>query len=158
MMLRMDMHSALALAAFVVTVFVAALSGGRFRPGPWYESLNKPGFTPPNWLFAPAWTVLYILIAISGWLVWRVAGFSAPVWVWLASLIINAAWSYIVFGRKRLDWGFADIAALWLSIVTMIVLFAPVSRTAALLLLPYLAWVTFAGALNLRVWQLNPGR
>jgi benzodiazapine receptor len=98
------------------------------------------------------------MIAISGWLVWRKAGFvgtALPLVVYSMQLILNAAWSPIFFGLHRLDLGFIDIVCLWLTIATTIVLFYPIHATAALLLVPYLAWVTFAMALNFAIWRLN---
>lgn len=140
----------LALVAFV------AASGFFFRPGAWYAGLAKPGWTPPNWLFGPAWTILYLMIAFSGWLVWRVDGADAAVAIWGIQLVFNGLWSFLFFGRRRMDLAFADIGALWLAIAGFIVVAWPASQTAALLFVPYLAWVSFAAALNAGVWHLNP--
>jgi tryptophan-rich sensory protein len=148
----------LSLLPFLLGCFVAACSGAFFRPGAWYEQLAKPAWNPPNWLFPPAWTVLYICIAIAGWLVWRRVGLAAagPAFtVYAIQLLLNAGWSAVFFGMQRLDWAFAELALMWLAILATIVLFAPISPAAAILLLPYLAWVTFAGALNLTIWQMN---
>jgi tryptophan-rich sensory protein len=120
--------------------------------------LAKPTWRPPNWLFAPVWTVLYFTIAISGWLVWREAGFAGaalPLAIYALQLVLNAAWTPIFFGLHRPDLGFLDIVLVWLSIIATIALFFPIHPAAALLLLPYLAWVTFAAALNFAVWRLN---
>ncbi|MCC7273415.1 MAG: tryptophan-rich sensory protein [Alphaproteobacteria bacterium] len=154
----MELGPLLVLSGFVAACFLAALTGAMFRPGEWYERLAKPAWRPPNWLFGPAWAVLYVTIALSGWLVWREAGFAgaAPALaVYALQLALNAAWSPLVFGLHRLDLGFLDIVVLWLSIVATIVLFHPIHAGAALLLLPYLGWVTFASALNLAVWRRN---
>jgi tryptophan-rich sensory protein len=150
----------LALAGFAALNVAAASSGALFRPGNWYERLRKPAWRPPNWLFGPAWTVLYSMIAVSGWLVWRQADWSGAglaLTVYIAHLAVNAAWSGLFFGLRRPDIAFAGIVVLWLSIALTILLFAPVSQTAAWLLAPYLAWVTFAGALNFSIWRLNRG-
>ncbi len=155
----MTLPDLLGLAAFISTCVATALSGALFRPGAWYETLRKPWWRPPNWLFAPAWTVLYLMIAVSGWLVWRKAGFAGaalPLGVYFVHLAINAAWSWLFFGLRRMDLALADVTALWLSIVLMIWLFAPISATAAWLLVPYLAWVSFAAFLNWTMLTLNP--
>ena len=155
----MDMASIVALAGFVAASFLAALTGAWFPPGPWYERLKKPSWRPPNWLFAPVWTVLYVMMAVAGWPVWRQAGFMGAglaLAAYALQLVINAAWTPLFFGLRRLDLGLVDIVLLWLSIVAAIALFAPISVVAALLLVPYLAWVAFAGALNFALWRLNP--
>jgi len=155
----MDETSWLGLAGFMAACFLAAMTGAFFRPGAWYESLKKPSWRPPNRLFAPVWTILYVMIAVSGWLVWREAGFAGaalPLAVYALQLVLNAAWTPLFFGLHRPDLGFAGIVLLWLSIIATIVLFWPVHAGAATLLLPYLAWVTFAAALNFAVWRLNP--
>ncbi len=143
------------LLPFVAACFVVALSGAVFRPGTWYEGLAKPWWRPPNWLFGPAWTVLYVCIAVSGWLAWRQAGWGLPMTVYAVQLLLNACWSAVSFGMRRLDLAFGELILLWLSIALTALLFAPVSTAAAALLLPYLAWVTFAGVLNFTLWQMN---
>jgi tryptophan-rich sensory protein len=150
------MTSYLPLGAFLGLVFVAASTGGFFQPGPWYASLNKPSWTPPDWLFPVAWAVLYTMIAVAGWKVWEVEGISAAVVVWGIGLLINMSWSWIMFGRKEIGLALIDLILLWLSIVTFMVLAWPVSQTAAYLFVPYFFWVSFAGALNYAVWRLNP--
>ena len=155
----MTMSDALPLLAFMGACFCVALSGAFFRPGAWYETLKKPWWRPPNWLFGPAWTVLYITIAIAGWLVWRKAGFEGgrvALTIYAVQLALNAAWSGIFFGLRRMDLAFGELACLWLSIVATIALFYPISEGAAQLLIPYLLWVTFAGYLNWTMWRLNP--
>jgi tryptophan-rich sensory protein len=156
--MTLDLTSVLALLGFVAACTLAASSGALFRPGEWYERLKKPSWRPPNWVFAPAWTILYLMIAGSGWLVWREEGFYGavfPLTVYALQLLLNAAWSPLFFGLHRPDLGFFDIVLLWLTIIATIVLFQPISVLAAALLLPYLAWVTFAAALNFSVWHLN---
>lgn len=141
---------------FAGLCFAAALSGALFKPGAWHAALAKPRWHPPNWLFGPAWAVLYVMIATAGWLVWNAAGWSLALAAWSAQLLLNAAWSWLFFGLRRPDLAFAEVVLLWLSIVACVVLFAPVSAMAALLMLPYLAWVAFASALNFAMWRLNP--
>ncbi len=157
----MDIDTWLPLLGFIGANFVVALSGALFKPGAWYEGLAKPSWNPPNWAFAPAWTVLYIMNAVAGWLVWHQAGFSGAgvaMAVYGVQLLFNAGWSAVFFGLKRPDWAFAEVIGLWLSILATIIVFLPISQTAGLLLLPYLAWVSFAAFLNLTIWRLNPAR
>jgi translocator protein len=154
----MEIASIIGLACFITVCFLAALTGAWFRPGEWYERLKKPSWRPPNRLFAPVWTILYVMIAVAGWLIWREAGFAGaglPLAMYALQLILNAAWTPLFFGLRRLDLGFVDIVLVWVSIIATIVLFYPIHVGATLLLLPYLAWVTFATTLNFAVWRLN---
>ncbi|TQF77095.1 tryptophan-rich sensory protein [Elioraea sp. Yellowstone] len=146
------------LGPFLLACFAAATTGAVFRPGPWYDRLDKPSWTPPDWAFPVAWTLLYVAIGVAPWLVWRAAGFAGaalPLAVWAVQLALNAAWSWLFFGLRRMDLAFAEVVALWASIALMIALFLPISVTAGLLMVPYLVWVSFAAALNLAVWQRN---
>ena len=148
----------MSLGLFILAVILVASSGVVFRPGAWYRALAKPVWTPPNWVFGPAWMLLYALIAYAGWRVWEAASPEAaalPMTVYALQLGLNAGWSAIFFGLKRPDWALAELACLWLAILANILAFFPIDPLAAGLLLPYLAWVTFAGALNLAVWRLN---
>ena len=156
----MDISEMLVLMGFVGACFLAAATGASFPPGDWYERLAKPPWRPPNWLFGPAWAILYLTIAVSGWLVWRTAGLAGavlPLAIYLVQLVLNAAWTPIFFGLHRTDLAFIEIVVLWLSIVATMATFHPVNAAAAWLLLPYLLWVTFAAALNFTVWRLNRG-
>jgi tryptophan-rich sensory protein len=149
--------SNLALFGFVGACFLVAMSGALFRPGQWYEVLDKPPWTPPNWLFGPVWMVLYAMIAVSGWIVWREVGLAPGVFaVYLAQLLLNGAWSGIFFGMRRMRLALYEVALLWLSIAANIAVFYPISGLAALLLVPYLCWVTIAAALNYEVVRRNP--
>lgn len=145
------------LVVFLVVTVVAGSSGSFFQPGAWYAGLAKPEWTPPNWLYPVAWFILYFMIAMAGWLAWRTQGFGIALKFWIAQLIFNAAWSYIMFGAHQIGWALADLAAMWLMIVGFIVSVWNSSRLAAWLFVPYLAWATFAGVLNFAVWQMNPG-
>ena len=145
-----------ALLVFVALVVVAAAVGSRFRPGEWYERLRKPSWRPPNWLFAPVWSALYLMMAFAAWLVWGKAAGAVPLALWLGQLVLNAAWSPAFFGLRRPDLGLIVIAALWLAIASTVAAFAAVSATAAWLMVPYLVWVSFATALNFAIWRLNP--
>lgn len=151
------MNKYASLLVFFVVTMAAASVGSIVIPGPWYEALAKPSWTPPNWLFAPTWFVLYFMIAIAGWLAWRTQGRGPALPFWIAQLALNAAWSYIMFGRHEIGLAMLDLVALWLMIVGFILTVWQSSRLASLLFLPYLAWVTFAGALNYAVWHMNPG-
>lgn len=152
---------AAALAGFVVLVLAVAGIGSAVTapaiPG-WYSGLVKPAFTPPNWVFAPVWTALYVMMAVAAWLVWRGRrGPRAPALVLFAiQLALNLAWSVLFFGLRHTAWAFADIVALLVAIGATIAAFAQVDRLAAWLLVPYLAWVGYAAALNLAIWRLNP--
>jgi tryptophan-rich sensory protein len=148
----------LPLGGFLVATFVAASSGAVFGPGPWYERLSKPSWNPPNWLFGPAWTLLYVLMSIAAWMVWKVAGFGPALWLWVVQLLLNGAWSWVFFGLKRPDLAFYELIGMWLAIVATTIAFAGIRADAAWLMAPYIAWVTFAGALNLKIWQLNGAR
>jgi tryptophan-rich sensory protein len=146
------------LLVFVALVAVAALSGARFQPGDWYLALAKPAWTPPGWLFAPVWTLLYLAIAVAGWLVWRAASRrrGAPLALWGAQLVLNGIWSWLFFGLHRPDLALVDIALLWAAIGAFVLAARPVRLAAAGLFVPYWLWVTFAAALNFAIWRLNP--
>lgn len=156
----MSASSFLALIAFMAINMAAAASGAVFRPGAWHRGLIKPSWNPPNWLFPPAWSILYLMIAVSGWRVFEARGLEAApqLVLFFVSLLLNAAWSGLFFGLKRPGLAFAELLVLWASIVAMIAAFAPIDSLAAWLLAPYLCWVTFAGALNFAIWRLNKDR
>lgn len=127
--------------------------------GTFYGQLARPDWAPPPWLFAPVWTVLYVLMSIAAWLVWRARGWRgapAALGVYAAQLAANALWTWLFFGWHRGAWAFGEILVLWLLIVATIALFWRVRRLAAVLLLPYATWVTFASALTYAIWALNP--
>lgn len=145
------------LVAFIVLCFGASILGGRVAStefAEWYTALAKPPWTPPGWVFGPIWTVLYALMATAGWMVWR-EGSRIAVLLFLLQLALNAVWPWIFFGLKRLDWAFYASVAMAVAILATIVAFYAVRRRAALLLVPYLAWVLFAAWLSLAVWRLN---
>lgn len=150
------MKRLISLAAFVVLVALVAAVSSHFMPGAWYAGLAKPSWTPPNWLFAPVWSVLYLMIALAGWLVWQEPETTAAWPLWGAQLALNGAWSWLMFGQHRIGWALVDIALLWLSIAAFIAVAWRGNRPAALLFAPYLAWVSYAAALNAAVWRLNP--
>jgi benzodiazapine receptor len=143
------------LIVFLAIVAAAAATGIQFRPGEWYETLVKPGWTPPNWLFPPVWTALYIMIAIAGWRVWQAQGLGRATIIWAIALALNAVWSYIMFGQHQIALAAVDIVALWLAIVAFIVVASSVDTLATVLFVPYLVWVSYAAALNLAILRLN---
>ncbi len=149
----------LALAAFALANVAAASSGAICRPGQWYADLVKPRWCPPDRLFGPAWLVLYTMITLAGWRVWRAGGLEGDAGVALGvygvHLVLNCAWSVLFFGLRRPDLAFIELVLFWVSIAATIFLFHAIDPIAAYLLVPYLVWVTFAGALNLSLWQLN---
>jgi len=152
--------NAVGLAGWLAVTFAAAWIGSRYMPGDWYASLVKPSWNPPNYLFGPVWTVLYVLMAVAAWLVWRKADFSGAgpaLTLFVVQLALNALWSYLFFGQHRPDIAFFDIVALWVAIVVVAALFWKVDDVAGGLMVPYVLWVTFASYLNFVLWRLNLG-
>ena len=124
----------------------------------WYAGLRKPSWNPPSWVFGPAWTALYLLMAVAAWLVWREGGWKAQgrvLAVFLMQWLLNALWTPLFFGLHRPGLALAEIVALWLAIAATLWSFWRVRKLAGLLLVPYLAWVSFAAVLNFAIWQLN---
>jgi len=146
----------LALAGFIVVTFCAPLFGVSAMPGTWYAGLVKPTWNPPAWLFGPAWTLLYTLMAVAAWLVWKRDGWRRPLLLYFVQLALNSAWTPIFFGAHELGWAMVEMVALWTAVLLAILSFHRVSRPAGWLFAPYLAWVTFAAALNFALWRLNP--
>lgn len=150
-----------ALVGWLVLCYGAAAVGAQFLPGPWYAQLAKPAWTPPAWLFAPVWTVLYGMMAVAAWLIWREwrergFGEAGPaLLLFVVQLGLNSAWSGLFFGLRRPGLALVDIVALWVAIGITVIAFWRVRRAAALLLVPYLLWVTFAAALNFAIWRMN---
>lgn len=153
--MKNDLMTWAMLGFFLALCAGVALSGVTFKPGEWHANLTKPGWNPPNWVFAPVWTVLYVMIAVAGWLVWKEEPLATAMAFWALQLVLNAVWSWLFFGLHRMDLGFFDIVLLWLAIVGFILTAWPVSQLAALLFVPYWLWVSFAAALNFSIWRLN---
>lgn len=146
------------LAVALLLVAGAAAFGGRYRPDAWYQALEKPSWNPPNWVFAPVWMVLYAAMAVAAWFAWRSgAGTLRTVGLslWLAQLVANATWSWIFFGRHRPGWALADINLMFVLILATLLVFFRLSAVAGWLMVPYLAWVGFAGCLNAALWLRN---
>ena len=149
------------LVAWLAVSFIAAAVGSAasIRAASFYTELVQPGWAPPPAIFGPVWTVLYALMGVAAWLVWRVGGFRAAgtaLSLFMAQLVVNALWSWLFFGWQRGALAFADIVLLWLLVVATLIAFWRVRPLAGVLLIPYLLWVSFATALNYSVWQLNP--
>lgn len=123
----------------------------------WYQTIEKPSFTPPNWVFGPAWTLLYILIGVALFFVWRTGGKAKKfaLAAFSAQLVLNALWSYLFFGLRSPQFAFVEIMALLAAIAITTAAFSRISKPAAILMLPYGGWVIFASILNLQVWLLN---
>jgi tryptophan-rich sensory protein len=150
----------LALAGWLLACFAAASLGGVFMPGEWYAALKKPAWNPPGWIFGPVWTALYTMMAVAAWLVWQRGGFVSqrrPLTLFLAQLALNAAWTPLFFGLHFPGLAFAELMLLWAAIAATLASFRGVSRAASWLFAPYLAWVSFAAALNFALWRLNAG-
>jgi len=139
------------LVPFLGLVFLASITGAVFRPGDWYRRLDKPGWTPPDFLFPLAWGLLYVLMAYAAWRVWAAAGLGLALGLWGLQLVLNAGWSAVFFGLKRPGVAFVELIGLWLAIAATIVAFVNIDGIAAWLMAPYLAWVSFAAALNLEI-------
>ncbi len=149
------------LGGWLLITFAAAAIGGfaSVEAGSLYAQLARPAWAPPGWLFGPVWTVLYVLMGVAAWLVWRDNGIRGAAWalgLFVAQFAANALWTWLYFVWRQGAWAFIEIVLLWLLIAATCVAFWRHQRVAGVLLLPYLAWVTFAAALNLATWQMNP--
>lgn len=142
-------------------LFLILVLGGGFvisffaMPGEWYAGLNKPSFNPPNWVFGPAWSILYVIIAIAGWRIWRIAPHSSTMKIWWVSLVLNFLWSPVFFGAQQIGFGLVVVLAMLASILAFIAVARKIDRPSSFLFLPYAAWVTFASLLNASIFILN---
>lgn len=154
-------YALMGLVALAPVFISAALGSAVTAPAikTWYATLSKPSFTPPNWLFGPAWTTLYILMAYAFWrilvLPTAAVGRGPAILAFVVQLVLNALWSFAFFGAKSPVAGLVVVLALWLAIAVTIARFRPLDSVAAWCLAPYLAWVTFASALNFAIWLKN---
>lgn len=152
---------AIGLVGWLLVAFAAAAVGGfaSASAGEFYRELVRPPWAPPGWLFGPVWSALYLLMGLAAWLVWRVRGFAgarSALLVFVSQLAVNALWTWLFFVWRQGALAFLEILMLWVLILVTIGLFWRASRVAALLLLPYLAWVSFASVLTFAIWRLNP--
>lgn len=157
----LDRNDVVALVIFLVASFVVAAVGSLVTTAslePWYADLDKPAWAPPGSVIGAIWTVLYTLMALAAWLVWRQVGWSASPALVLygVQLGLNALWSVLFFGLQNPAAGLGGIVALWIAILLTLVTFWRASPLAGALFVPYLTWVTIAGALNVLIWQMNP--
>ena len=149
------------LAICIVICILAGIIGSLFTNKnipTWYTTINKPSFNPPNWVFAPVWTTLYVLMGISLFLVWNrrdSMNITPALFFFITQLILNALWSYIFFGMKLIFFGFVEICILWIFILLSIISFSGISLTASILLVQYLLWVSYASVLNYYIFKLN---
>ena len=148
------------LVAWLAVTFAAAAVGSvaSANAGSFYEQLSRPTWAPPAWLFAPVWTVLYLLQAIGAWLIWRARGFRGavgPLSLFLVQLAANALWTWLFFAWRQGGLALAEIIVLWVLILATMIGFWRIRALAGALLLPYLLWVTFATALTYAMWRLN---
>lgn len=147
------------VAAVSIPLGLGLLAGFLTRSkskGGWYASLSKPSWTPPGYLFGPVWTVLYILMGVASWRVWKAGGGRQPMALYALQLIMNLAWSFLFFKAQNLQWALFDIMGLLGVLVATTAAFYRVDRTAGLLMLPYVAWVAFAAALTISLYRKNP--
>lgn len=162
MKLNDPIRQSLGLALWLGVAFLAAFAGAAasISAGTFYMELNRPTWAPPAWLFGPVWTLLYIMMGVASWLVWRRAGWSGArtaLSLYLLQLALNALWTWLFFVTHTGALAFIEIIVLWALIIATIGAFRRVSPTAAALLLPYLLWVSFASVLTFAMWRLNPG-
>ena len=160
------LHRSASRQAFALVLWLCATlaTGGigaaaSINAASFYRQLTQPAWAPPAWLFGPVWSVLYVLMGIAAWLVWRQHGFrgaASALALFVAQLFANALWTWLFFAWRLGAVALVEIVILWLLIATTVVLFWRLQRAAAVLLLPYLAWVSFATALNFSLWRLNP--
>jgi tryptophan-rich sensory protein len=154
-------QQALGLVGWLLFTFAAAAVGaiGSSDASTFYAQLARPGWAPPAWVFGPVWSLLYTLMGVAVWLIWRIRGMSArtALILFVGQLAANALWSWLFFAWHLGGLAFAEVVLLWLLIVATIISFRRTSSLAAALLLPYLAWVSLAAALTYATWKLNPG-
>lgn len=154
-------RNALGLAVFVIVCIAVSALGGAITAtsvGNWYQTLEKPVFNPPDWVFAPVWTTLYLLMAIAAWRVWRYERVSltrTALAVFAVQLGLNLTWSFLFFGVRRIDLALAEIVVLLIVILVNTILFWRIERLAGLLFVPYLLWVSYATLLTAALWRLN---
>ena len=151
----------LTFIVFIILCFTAAALGSIFTNSSlksWYPSIKKPSWNPPNRIFAPVWTGLYMMMAVAGWMVWErlpQKGFSLPMALFFVQLVLNTIWSMVFFGLRNPGWAFVEVVLLWIVIILTMISFWTVYWVAGALFLPYFLWVSFAAVLNFTIWRLN---
>jgi len=142
---------------FAALVAACAVSGSRFKPDAWFRALAKPAWNPPDVVFGPVWALLYIAIAVAGWLVWRDAdgAITVALVAWGVQLGFNAAWSWLYFGRHAILAAMIDSALMLVAVIVFIVAAASINAVASWLFVPYACWVAFATVLNATIWRMN---
>jgi translocator protein len=160
MHLTIVLRQGLMLLTLLALTYLAAAIGafGSMNAPGFYRELQLPGFAPPAWLFGPVWTLLYTLMAVAAWLVWRNGkNYQTALWLYFSQLVVNALWSWLFFAWQQGALAFANIMLLLPLIIVTALSFWRQHKLAGLLLIPYILWVSFAAVLNYRIWQLNPG-
>jgi translocator protein len=157
-----DMNNTAKLIISIAIPLLVAATAGYFTAtgtGSWYRSIKTPSWNPPDWVFGPVWTILYILMGISLFLVWKndkpVDEKRMALLFFALQLLFNFCWSFIFFNQHQVGLAFIDIVVLWICLLATIIFFSQINNTAAWLLVPYIAWVSFAGILNYTIWKLN---
>lgn len=148
----------LGLGVSILITFGVAAFASLFKPGEWYLTLTKPTWTPPGWIFGPVWGILYLSMSVSVWLIWKQRKtqiVKIPLTLYIVQLTLNGLWSWLFFGQQLIGIALIDILLLAAIIAVTIVFFRKISKTAGLLLMPYLLWVCFATALNFEIWRIN---
>ena len=151
-------HPRLVLVGWLVLCLAASGTAIFVSTGGWYASLRKPVWNPPSWILGPVWTLLYVMMAVAAWLVWREGGWkkqSTPLGLFFFQWLLNVLWTPLFFGTHRMGIAYMEIVALWCVLAATLGLFWRVKTIAGILLVPYLIWVTFAAALNFTLWQMN---
>jgi len=156
------MQNGLKAAISVAIPLVVGFTSSFFNQtgsGSWYQSIQKPEWNPPNWVFAPVWTILYIMMGIALYLVWKSNSPSKQknkaISFWIIQMVLNFFWTFIFFGQQQIAGALIEIFLLWLAIFITIILFSKINKLSAWLLVPYISWVSFAALLNFAIWQLN---
>ncbi len=149
------------LICWLVLVSAAAGLGGlaSMQAGAFYAALDQPSWAPPGWLFGPVWSVLYLMMGVAAWLIWKVHGFRGAPWalgLFLVQLVLNALWTWLFFAWHLGQWSVIEIAVLWVLIVCTLIAFWRRSPLAGALMVPYLVWVSFASLLAYAMWARNP--
>jgi len=159
---RTRARSLLALGGWLLLCYAVATLGAlaSVNARTFYSALAKPAWAPPGWLFGPAWSVLFTAMACAAWLAWRTSPGAArtrALWLFVAQLACNGLWSWLFFGWQLGGWALAELLVMWVLIAATLLAFWSLRRSAGGLLVPYLAWVSFAGCLNFVLWRMNPG-